>query len=89
MDAYNMSGNDAGIHAAPLSFLRGGRYYYDNGNLLYRGERGYYWESRVNSPTSSHYLNFRSTYLNPQYGNNKSDGHPLRCIVRIPPPTYE
>ena len=85
MNTYNMSGNDAGIQAAPLSFLRGGYYYYSNGGLNNRGDRGYDWESRVDSDTYAYRLVFQSTSLNPQNSNYKGSGFSLRCIVRIPP----
>ena len=80
-----MSGNDAGIQAAPLSFLRGGAYLYSSGNLYNRGSNGRYWESRVNSDTHGNDSLFLSTTLYPQYTGNKGYGFSLRCIVRIPP----
>ena len=80
-----MSDNDAGIQAAPLSFLRGGSYRYASGNLYSRGSGGGYWEARVYSDTNAYRLYFDSTLLYPQNDSNKGFGFSLRCIVRIPP----
>ena len=82
MDTYNMTSNDNGIQRAPLSFVRGGNYYYSNGSLYNRGSNGYYWETRVNSGTLAYFLTFYSTSLRPQYYYNKGYGFPLRCLVR-------
>ena len=73
---------DTIIHYSPLSILRGGYYYYSNGNLDDRGSNGFYWEGKTNSETYARYLHFASTRLLPQYNSNKGDGYSIRCVVR-------
>ena len=73
---------DSGIQNTPLSFLRGGYYYYSNDNLDSRGSYGRYWEGKTNSETNARGLNFRSTNLNPQANDDKGNGFPIRCVVR-------
>ena len=68
-----------------FSFLRGGNYVYNNGNLGDRGDRGRYWESRLHSSTNAYNLYFYSTYLGPQgtYGIfYRGYGYSIRCVVR-------
>ena len=77
-----MASNDYGIQRAPLSFVRGGYYFYSNGNLNNRGSYGYYWESKVYGAASAYFLYFYSTYLYPQNGNSKGNGFSARCVAR-------
>ena len=82
MDTYNMTSNDAGIQSAPLSFLRGGYFYWSSGNLLDRGSYGYYWESKIHSVTNARNLYFYSTALGSQDTYAKGRGFSIRCVVK-------
>ena len=46
------------------------------------GERsnGYYWAATPNGATSGRYLHFFSTFVYPQYSNNRGFGFPVRCV---------
>ena len=86
-NTYNMTSssrgpNDYGIHSAPLSFIRGGYYYYSNGSLSDRGERGSYWESKVADADNAWILWFGPTLLIPQLNGDKGNGYSIRCVVR-------
>ena len=60
--------------------MRGGHYYYSNGNLYNQSSLGYYWSRRLANATGGHYLTFASGYVNPQYSYYRGDGIPLRCL---------
>ena len=75
------SNRDTPVHFAPLSLVRGGVYDYFNGNLVYRGSEGRYWESKASSATYAYILWFYSGYLNPQDGRNKGYGFSIRCTI--------
>ena len=85
--AYNsktgggLTNGDTNIQYSPLSFVYAGYYYYRNGNLDYRGDYGYYWESMVYNATDAYYLFFYSTRLGPQYNNGKGYGRSIRCTI--------
>ena len=81
MDTYNMTSNDAGIQSAPLSFLRGGLYFYSLG-LVGERDTGYYWDSKTSSDISAWSLDSSSTRLNPQNSYNKGFGLFIRCVVK-------
>ena len=68
--------------APALSFLRSGNYNYDSGALNNRGTNGNYWSLRGNSGTNANNLNFNSTNINPQNGNNRGNGFAVRCLAR-------
>ncbi|MBQ3294629.1 hypothetical protein IJG98_02795 [Candidatus Saccharibacteria bacterium] len=59
-----------------------GNYNWVNGNLNNRGTNGNYWSSTPYAVTNSHNLNFNSTNVNPQNGNNKTNGLTVRCVAR-------
>ena len=65
-----------------LSFLRGGVYWYVNGNLDSRGSGGYYWESTINSTISIRFLYFSLALLYPQYVFIGGHGFSIRCVVK-------
>ncbi|MBR3204461.1 hypothetical protein IKF81_02135 [Candidatus Saccharibacteria bacterium] len=67
---------------APLSLVYSGNYNWVNGNLNNRGSNGNFWSSTPNSTANAHNLNFNSTRLIPQNGNNKINGLTIRCVVQ-------
>ena len=73
---------DTTLLIPPLSFLRSGYYYSPSGDRGDRGFYGYYWSRRSYSSTSAYFLNFFSTYVNPQGGNFRGYGFALRCLAR-------
>lgn len=55
----------------------------ENLNLEADGDgRGYYWSSTPYAATYAHYLYFSSMLVNPQNGNNKTNGFTVRCVAR-------
>ena len=89
INAYNQQNagdnRDSGIQDTPLSFLRGGLYQYENGDLPVRGERGHYLESKASNSIYAFFLYFRSITLDPRsiYSfRRKGDGYSIRCVVR-------
>ena len=82
--AYNISSNTVGgtaVRSAPLFFVRSGRVYPRDNDLLYAGLYGYYWVSVADSSSNASCLLFQSTGVN--LGNNyaRSYGFPVRCVV--------
>ena len=82
------SGNNSFQHAdtalllAPLSLVRGGYYFYYNGNLNHQSSYGYYWSRRLATATPGNYLDFYSGYVYPQYSYYRGIGFALRCLAR-------
>ena len=70
------------MHKLPLSIPFTGNYYWQGGNLNYRGTNGYFWSSTVYDATYARHLNFNSTYVGPQNGSNKVNGFTVRCVAR-------
>ena len=70
------------MHLAPLSIPFSGNYYWVNGNLYNRGHNGNFWSSTAYASTNAHNLNFNPTNVNPQNGNNKTNGLTIRCVAR-------
>ena len=70
------------MHELPLSIPFTGYYNWQNGNLNSRGANGYFWSSTPSSAPNARYLNFDSTYVNPQHNYNKVDGFTVRCVAR-------
>ena len=71
---------DYGLLSAPLSYVRSGDYRYYSTELFVRGSGGHYWSLRPNNTTNSSCLSFRSSYLDPQYGNTRGNGFAVRCV---------
>ena len=67
----------------PLSFFRSGYYNWESASRYGRDSYGDYWESRIYSATNSNNLNFNSTNLNPQNGNNRGNGFSVRCVSAL------
>ena len=70
------------MHELPLSIVFSGLYNWVNGGLNNRGTNGNYWSSTPYASTNAHNLNFNSTNVNPQNGNNKTNGLTVRCVAR-------
>ena len=73
---------DTAVLSFPLSFIRSGYYYWNNGGLHLRTYRGYFWSSYASSVTSSRFLFFYGGVLYPQYVGNKGYGFAVRCVAR-------
>ena len=71
---------DPGVLSNPLSFLRSGNFYWGSAGLDYRGSYGNYWSLRSANTTSSNYLYFYNTRLDPQNYYVRGYGFAVRCV---------
>ena len=60
--------------------MRGGHYYYPNGNLYNQSSNGYYWSRRLNNATAGGDLYFNSGYVYPQVSSYRGLGFAIRCL---------
>lgn len=49
-------------------------------SLGFRGSVGLYWSSTYNSASNARVLYFKSSDVNPQSSNNRTDGFPIRAV---------
>ena len=83
--SYSLQDNDSAssinAHKTPLSLVYSGDYGWLAGSLSSRGSYGYFWSSTPYSTANARSLNFGSTRLTPQHGDNKVYGFTIRCVV--------
>ncbi|MBR3204677.1 hypothetical protein IKF81_03270 [Candidatus Saccharibacteria bacterium] len=78
----NDSTSSLNAHKTPLSLVYSGHYSWVDSSLYNRGSSGFFWSSTPYSAANAHGLNFNSTRLAPQSGNNKVHGLTIRCVGR-------
>ena len=81
--AWTGDNQDSGILSGPLSFPRSGFFRWFNADLAGRDSYGNYWSLRSYDTTSSSYLDFSNTNLNPQYSSNRGVGIAVRCAKQL------
>ena len=73
---------DSQLQLDPFDFVDSGYYSCSSGYTNLRNGGGGYWQLNAYTEPYSRDLLFYSTYLNPQYVNEKGYGMALRCLVR-------
>ncbi len=73
--------NTYNITLSPLFFVRSGGI--DSGTypFNYAGQWGYYWSSRANSSSTTFYLYFYNSGVDPSGSASRYPGYPLRCLL--------
>ena len=72
---------DSGVLSIPLSFLKSGRFHWNDAGLYLRGIDGYYWSLRSSSTAHSNGIGFGGMYLNPQNDYAHGIGLAVRCVA--------
>lgn len=67
---------------APLDFAYAGYYYYSSGSLDAETTFGGFWLRTAVSKYDAYILLFDSSRVNPQSGNYRGVGFPLRCTAK-------
>ena len=84
--SYSLQDNDStsslNAQKTPLSLVYSGNYYWVDGNLYSRGSVGVFWSSTPYSAAGALGLDFHSTRLVSQHGDDKIYGFTIRCVGR-------